>query len=95
MHKDSMLEQDTQKMKWKLALRIAASPCERWLKKAAEWKPELSSRYRTNRAIGRPRKDGKMTSMISSNKYLKKKKKKKKMKTQSKEGIKPTKLGST
>ena len=25
-------------------------------KKAAEWNPELSSRYRTNRAIGRPRK---------------------------------------
>ena len=51
-----MLQQDTQKMKWKLALRIATSPSERWLKKAAEWNPELSSRYRTNRAIGRPRK---------------------------------------
>lgn len=44
------------KMKWKLALRIATSPSERWLKKAAEWNPELSSRYRTNRAIGRPKK---------------------------------------
>ena len=44
-------------MEWKLALRIATSPSERWLKKkAAEWNPELSSRYRTNRAIGRPRK---------------------------------------
>ena len=43
-------------MKWKLALRIATSPSERWLIKAAEWNPELSSRYRTNRAIGRPRK---------------------------------------
>ena len=43
-------------MKWKLALRIATSPSERWLKKAAEWNPELSSRYRTNRAIGRSRK---------------------------------------
>ena len=41
------------KMKWKLALRIATSPSERWLKKAAEWNPELSSRYRT---IGRPKK---------------------------------------
>ena len=51
-----MLEQDSQKMKWKLALRIATSPSERWLKKAAEWNPELSSRYRTNGAIGRPRK---------------------------------------
>ena len=35
---------------------IATSPSERWLKKAAEWKPELSSRYRTIKAIGRPRK---------------------------------------
>ena len=46
----------TQKMKWKLVLRIATSLSERWLKKAAEWNPDLSSRYRTNRAIGRPRK---------------------------------------
>ena len=51
-----MLEQDPQKMKWKLALRIATSPSERWLKKAAEWNPDLSARYRTNRAIARPRK---------------------------------------
>ena len=43
-------------MKWKLALRIANSPSERWLKKAAEWSPDLSSRYKTNRAIGRTRK---------------------------------------
>ena len=43
-------------MKWKLALRIATSPSERWLKKAAEWNPDLSSRFKTNRAIGRPRK---------------------------------------
>ena len=56
MRKDPMLEQDTQKMKWKLALRIETSPSDRWLRNAAEWNPELSSRYRTNRAIGRPRK---------------------------------------
>ena len=37
------------KMKWKLALRIATSPCERWLKKAAEWNPGLSSRYKIKR----------------------------------------------
>ena len=43
-------------MKWKLALRIATSPSERWLRKAAEWNPDLSSRNKTNRAIGRPRK---------------------------------------
>ena len=44
------------KMKWKLALRIETSPSERWLNKSAEWNPELSSRFWTNRAIGRPRK---------------------------------------
>ena len=43
-------------MKWKLALRIATSPSERWLKKAAEWCPDLNSRFQTNRAIGRPKK---------------------------------------
>ena len=37
-------------------MRITTSPSERWLIKAAEWNPELSSKYRTNRAIGRPRK---------------------------------------
>ena len=47
---------DTQKMKWKLALRIATSPSDRWLRKAADWNPELSTRYTINRAIGRPRK---------------------------------------
>ena len=32
-------------MKWRLALRIATSPSERWLMKAAEWNPELSSQW--------------------------------------------------
>ena len=36
-----------------------------------EWNPDLSSRYKTNRAIGRPRKDGKMTLTNSSNRNLK------------------------
>ena len=44
------------KMKWRLAMRIATSPSERWLIKTAEWNPELSSKYRTNSSIGRPRK---------------------------------------
>ena len=44
------------KKKWKLSLRIATSPSDRWLRKAADWNPELSTRYRINRAIGRPRK---------------------------------------
>ena len=43
------------RMKWRVALRIATLPSERWLMKAAEWNPELSAKYRTNRAIGRLR----------------------------------------
>ena len=43
------------RMKWRPALRIASLPSERWIVKASEWNPELSSRYRTNRAIVRPR----------------------------------------
>ena len=35
---------------------IATSPSKRWLMKAAERNPELSSKYRTNGATGRPRK---------------------------------------
>ena len=37
-------------------MKIATPPSERWLIKAAEWNPELSSKDTTNRAIGRPRK---------------------------------------
>ena len=37
-------------------MRIATSQKERWLIEAAEWNPEFSSKYRTNRSIGRPRK---------------------------------------
>ena len=51
-----------------MALRIASLPKERWMVKAAEWNPELSSKYRTNRADwGDQEKDGKMTSTNSSN----------------------------
>ena len=70
-----------QKMKWKLAQRIATSPSDRWLRKAADWNPELSTRYRTNRAIGRPRKRWEDDMKIST--------------TQLKATVKPTKHGST
>ena len=60
MREDSMLEQDPQKMKWKLALRIETSPSERWLKKAAEWKPRSEfkmqnkqSDWKTEKKMGR------------------------------------------
>ena len=36
-------------------MRIASLPSERWTVKAAEWNLELSSKYKTYRAIGRPR----------------------------------------
>ena len=44
------------KMKWRLLMRIATSPSERRWIKAADWNPEFRSKYRTNRAVGRPRK---------------------------------------
>ena len=56
------------KMKWKLALRIATLPSDRWLKKAAEWNPDLSSRYKLTERLEDGEKDRKMTSMISSRK---------------------------
>ena len=43
------------RMKWRMTLRIASLPNERWMVKVAEWNPELSSRYKTVTAIGRPR----------------------------------------
>ena len=48
------------KMKWRLAMRIATSPSERWLIKAAEWNPEFSSKiqdqqsdWKTKEKMGR------------------------------------------
>ena len=43
------------RMKWRLALRIASLPGERWIVKAAEWNPELSTKYESCKAIGRPK----------------------------------------
>ena len=40
------------KMKWKLALRIATSPSERWFKKAAEWNPYLDQHRKRLRKMG-------------------------------------------
>ena len=79
------------KMKWNLALRIETSPSERWFKKAAEWNPDLSSRYRTNGAIRRPRKSWE----DDINDFFKQILEEKKVKNQSKEGLKTTTIGST
>ena len=43
-------------MKWRLAMRIASLPNERWAKKAAKWNPRLSNMHQTNRPMGRPKK---------------------------------------
>ena len=39
------------RMKWRLAMRIASLPVERWVAKAAGWKPELCTKYNTCRAM--------------------------------------------
>ena len=41
------------KMKWNLAVRSATMKNERWAKKAAEWKPGLSDKIKTQPMVGR------------------------------------------
>ena len=36
-------------------MRIASLPNERWVVKAAGWNPELSTKYKTYRAVVRPK----------------------------------------
>ena len=43
------------RMKWSLAMRIGSLPEERWVMKAAGWNLELSTKYKTYRAAGRPK----------------------------------------
>ena len=55
--KNQMLDKKThRRMKWRLAIRIASLPEERWVMKAAGWNLELSTKYKTHRAMGRPKK---------------------------------------
>ena len=44
------------RMKWRIAMRKASLPEERWVMKAAGWNPELATKYKTYRAVGRPQK---------------------------------------
>ena len=37
-------------------MRIPSLPEEEWVMKAAGWNPELSTKYKTYRAVGRPKK---------------------------------------
>ena len=50
-------------LKWRIATRLATQSEDRWTRRVATWNPSLSSSTKTTRSIGRPRKDGKMTSM--------------------------------
>ena len=40
------------RMKWRSAMRIVSLPEERWIRKAAQWNPDLSTKYKTHRAVG-------------------------------------------
>ena len=44
------------RMKWRLVMTNASSPEERWVMKAAGRNPELSTKYKTYKAVGRPKK---------------------------------------
>ena len=44
------------KMKWRLAVRIASHPEERWTKEAATWNPGPRIKAKASRRVGRPRK---------------------------------------
>ena len=42
------------RMKWRLAMRTASLPEERWVRKASETNPGLSMKTKTCRVVGRP-----------------------------------------
>ena len=44
------------RLKWRMAMRLASLPHERWTNKIIEWNPSLDNKIRTNRSVGRPRK---------------------------------------
>ena len=43
------------RLKWRMAMRIASLPKERWVRKAAEWNPGFSTKTKTCGAVGRPK----------------------------------------
>ena len=66
-----MEKMENEKVRWRLAMRFALSPSERWLIKVAEWNPELSSNTGPTDQSEVQEKDGKMTSTNSSDKLMK------------------------
>ena len=52
------------RMKWRMAMRIASLPEDRWSSKIIEWNPALDCTIKTNRLVGMTKKkDGKTKSM--------------------------------
>ena len=47
------------RMKWRIAMRLASLPDERWVVKAAGWNPELSTKNKTYRAVEDQKENGK------------------------------------
>ena len=45
------------RLNWRLAMRIASLPDERWAKKAAKWNPSLSTKHQTKQASGKTKKE--------------------------------------
>ena len=54
---------------WRIAMRIASLPVERWVVKAAEWNLEFSTKYKIFRAIGRPKRRWKDATTRNDMKY--------------------------
>ena len=44
------------RMMWRMAMRNASLPEERWTSKIIEWNPGQDNKIRTSRSVGRPRK---------------------------------------
>ena len=63
---DSMLEQDSKSMRWRLALRIATSLNERWLMKAAECNLETQLKIQDQQSNWETKKKMEKTTSTSS-----------------------------
>ena len=44
------------RLKWRMAMRIASLPKERWTSKIIDWNPGLDIKIRANRSVGKPKK---------------------------------------
>ena len=53
--KNPVLDQNSQKNQMETGVENRTATDERWVVKAAEWNPELNTKYKTYRAVGRPK----------------------------------------